>query len=167
MRLCSHPQEPCPKLRKWVGGGREWPRENCKGGARPVFSIPHLQLESLCQGQPWRSPCNKPLCLPSSKDSFPKLTDCLPACPPARPPAMELPECPQLSLPLNLSLGPSSCWLWEAGVHSPSVVAGVIPTPKMGKGLATLGQLVSCTEEKYCTGGTARSVGRWEPETIS
>lgn len=33
MRLHSHPQEPCPKLRRRVGGSREWPRENCKGGA--------------------------------------------------------------------------------------------------------------------------------------
>lgn len=163
MRLCSHPQEPCPKLWKWVGGGREWPRENCKEGPG-LSQHSHLQLESWCQGQPWRSPCNKPLRLPSSKDSFPKL----PACPPAHPPW----SC--LSVPSSVCLFICPWVLLPAGSGrqasiSPSVVAGVIPhPPKMGKGAATLGQLSSCTEEKCSlSGGTARSVGRWEPETLS
>lgn len=39
MRLHSHPRDPCPKLRNWVGGSWAWPGEDCEGGARPV-SVP-------------------------------------------------------------------------------------------------------------------------------
>lgn len=87
---------------------------------------------------PVRSPCNKPLHLPSSKDYFPDLPACLPA--------KELPGYPQLSLP---SVHP---WvlLFPAGTESqgsaPLLQLVEILGPRMGKGLAVLGHLVSCAE---------------------
>lgn len=165
MRLRSHPQEPCPKLRKWVGEAGSGPGRTVREGPG-LSQHSHLQLESWCQGQPGEAPAISPCVCQAPKTPSP---NCLPACLPVRLPAMELPECLQLSLPLNLPLGPSSCWLWEAGVHSPSVVAGMITTPQNGQRSSHPGSAGLFTEEKCtpCTGGTARSVGRWEPETIS
>lgn len=86
---------------------------------------------------PVRSPCNKPLHLPSSKDYFPDLPACLPAT--------ELPGYPQLGLP------PIHPWvLFPAGTESqgstPLLWLVEIFGPRMGKGLTILSHLVSCTE---------------------
>lgn len=138
MRLHSHPQEPCPKLRKRVGGSREWPRENCKGGARPV-SIPTCNSRAGARVSPGEAPAISPCICQAPKTPSPI---CLPAC----LPAMELPECSQLSLPLICP------WvLLPAGFGRQESIPTCggwcdSPGPRTGKGTATLGQLVSCIE---------------------
>lgn len=159
MRLLQPPTRTLPKAPEMGGGGREWPGENCTGGAQACLSNSHLQLQSWCQGQPWRSPCNKPLHLPSSKDSFPKLPACLPARPPALSsvrPSIHPPTHPPwscLSVPSSVCLlfALGSFFLLALGGRSPFPKCGGwcdSPPPKMGKGVATRGHLVSCTEVK-------------------
>lgn len=112
-----------------------------------------LHLQSWCQVSPERSPCNKPLHLPSSKDSCPNL--------PASLPTTELPEFPSLSVP---PICPQVCLLFlpALGARSPSsssptppprVQLGEILSPRMVKGASILGCLVSCTEMVCCLTG--------------
>lgn len=117
VRLHSHPQDPCPKLRNWVGGAGHGPGRTVRVG--PGLSAFPPATPELVPGSVWRSPCNKPLHCQAPKTPSPV---CLPAC----LPATELPECPQLSL---LLICP---WVFlPAGSGRqesiPQVVAGVIP----------------------------------------
>lgn len=105
MRLHSHLQEPCPKL--WGVGEQRGPWRTWRKGPRLVSDLPP-ETQSWSQGQPWRSPCNKPLHLPSSKDSFPNLSARLPTCLPAQRGAAWVPTAQSaICLPLgHLPVGP-------------------------------------------------------------
>lgn len=129
-------------------GSLGWGTWGGRGGSGP--GLPRhsrLHLQSWCQVSPKRSPCNKPLHLPSSKDSCPNL--------PASLPTTELPEFPSLSLP---PVCPQVCLLFlpALGARSPSphprprVQLGEILSPRMGIGGSILGCLVSCTEMVCC-----------------
>lgn len=61
------------------------PREDEEGMAQAFPIVPSCISRAGTRVRPERSPCNKPLHLPSSKDSFPGL--------PASPPATGLFEC--------------------------------------------------------------------------
>lgn len=127
------PQEPCPKL--WKLGGT---REDGEGTAQACPFVPTCISRAGARVLPGRSPCNKPLHLPSSKDYFPGLPACLPA--------KELPGCPQLSLPpvhLRVLLFPAGT---ESQGSAPFLRLVEILGSGMGKGLTILVPLVSCTE---------------------
>jgi len=137
------PQEPCPKLRRRVGGSREWPRENCKGGARPV-SVPTCYSRAGARVSPGEAPAISPCVCQAPKTPSPV---CLPACLPARPPW----SCLSVPNSVCLLVTPGSFFLLALGGRSPLPECGGwcdSSGPKTGQGMAALGQLVSCTEVK-------------------
>lgn len=83
MRPTAAQDKPCLKL--WKLGLGE-PVEDGEGVAQACPVIPACISRAGARVSPERSPCNKPLHLPSSKDFCPDL--------PASLPTTELPECP-------------------------------------------------------------------------
>lgn len=144
-RLSEAPQPPrrtLPKALETRGGA-----QGGRGPGLPCRSC--LPLQSCCQGQPERSPCNKPLHLPSSKDSFP-------ICPPVCPPGSSLSVRNSVSLLFALGSVSFSCQHWEPG-SIPLVWPVEIVGPKMGKGGAVrVAWSLALKWHAFCAGGTDR-----------
>lgn len=93
------------------------------GRARACPTAPTCTSSAGARVRPTSSSCNKPLRLPSSKDSTPSL--------PASPPITELPECP---------VRPPSRWPWGPSALGPRVFPPLWPVEILGPD-GTLGLL--------------------------
>lgn len=120
-----------------MGGGEagSGPGRTVREGPGPVAEFPPATPELVPGSALEKAPAISPCICQAPKTYSPV---CLPAC----LPAMELPECPQLSLL------PTCPWVFlPAG--SPSVVAGVPPThPPKGQRRSHSGSTGFCTEVK-------------------